>query len=261
MDFGLVGRVAVIGGAELEIGKHVAMALASEGARVSLCGGDEAGLRDAEMEVARIGTQRKVLATPADLCEPRDIRQVVRDTFNCFGQIDVLVVCTRQSHRDVPAHLQDSEIAGEVERHLLSTARLAREVIPFMKQRHWGRIINLDLASVQQVVEGVPLATARQLYIIGYFKTLAQELAPFSITVNSLLTGALDTEDLQRLLEEQAVKEQTDPAELFKRTAKRVPMKRFGRPREIGEMVAFLASERASYLTGATITVDGGQYL
>ena len=104
-----------------------------------------------------------------------------------------------------------------------------------------------------------PQATARQLYLIGYFKTLAQELAPFNITVNSLLTGALDTEELKQYLQNQAMQEDVELEELAKRTAKRVPMKRLGKPREIGEMVAFLASEKAGYLTGATISVDGGQ--
>jgi len=259
MDLGLADRVAIVGGAGLEIGKHVAMALASEGAKVSLCARNEAGLRSAEIEVARIGSQHNVLAMPADLSEPRDIRRVVRDTFNRFGQIDILVVRTRQPHRGALADIEDSEMTEEVERHLLSAVRLTREVIPYMKQDHWGRIINLDLASTQQVVEGAPQSTARQLYLIGYFKTLAQELAPFNITVNSLLTGALDTEELKQYLENQAMREEVGLEELTRRTAKRVPMKRMGKPREIGEMVAFLASEKAGYLTGATISVDGGQ--
>ncbi len=259
MDLGLADRVAIVGGAGLEIGKHVAMALASEGAKVALCARNEDGLRSAEIEVARIGTQHNVLAMPADLSEPRDIRRVVRDTFNRFGQIDVLVVRTRQPHRRALADIEDSEMTEEVERHLLSAVRLTREVIPYMKQDHWGRIINLDLASTQQVLEGAPQGTARQLYLIGYFKTLAQELAPFNITVNSLLTGALDTEELKEYLEKQARDEETDLEELTRKAAKRVPMKRLGKPREIGEMVAFLASEKSGYLTGATISVDGGQ--
>ena len=98
-----------------------------------------------------------------------------------------------------------------------------------------------------------------QLYLIGYFKTLAQELAPFNITVNSLLTGALDTDELKQYLEKQALREEADLEELTRKTAKRVPMKRLGKPREIGDMVAFLASEKAGYLTGASISVDGGQ--
>ena len=259
MDLGLAERVAIVGGAGLEIGKQVAMALASEGARVSLCARNEEGLRRAEIDVARIGTQHNVMAMPADLSEPRDIRRVVRDTVNRFGQIDILVVRTRQPDPGSLADIEDSEVTEEVERHLLSAVRLTREVIPYMKQEHWGRIINLELASAQRVASGGSQASGRQLYLIGYFKTLAQELAPFNITVNSLLTGALDTEELRKLLEKRAEEEKEELTDLCQKTAKRVPMKRLGKPQEIGEMVAFLASEKAGYLTGATISVDGGQ--
>ena len=258
MDLGLADRVAMVGGAGLEMGKHVALALVSEGARVSLCARNEEGLRAAEIEVARIGTQHNVLAMPADLSEPRDIRRVVRDTFNRFGQIDILVVRTRQPNQGSLADFEDMEMAEEIERHLLSAVRLTREVIPYMKQDRWGRIINLDLASMQQVVGGVPQSDARQFYLLGYFRTLAQELAPFNVTVNSLLTGPLDTEELQQNSENQAKQESVEPSLLARRTAKRVPMRRLAQPKEVGEMVAFLASERTGYLTGATIAVDGG---
>ena len=259
MDLGLADRVAIVGGAGLEIGKCVAMALASEGARVSLCARNEEGLRRAEIEVARIGTQHNVLAMPADLSEPRDIRRVVRDTFNRFGQIDILVVRSGQPGRRPLADIDDSELTDEVERHLLSAVRLTREVIPHMKQEHWGRIINLDLASSQQIAKGESRDSARQLYLIGYFKSLAQELAPFNITVNNLLTGALDTEELKEYLKTQAEEKATEVSDLAKQAAKRIPMKRLGQPEEIADIVAFLASEKSGYLTGATISVDGGQ--
>ena len=259
MDLGLAERVAIVGGAGLEIGKHVAMALASEGARVSICARNEEGLRRTEMEVVRVGTQHNVLAMPADLSEPKDIRRVVRDTFNRFGQIDILVVRTGQPNRGSLADVDDSEVTEEIERHLLSAVRLSREVIPYMKQEHWGRIINLELASTKDVAEGNNHFIARQLYLIGYFKTLAQELAPFNITVNNLLSGALKTEELEEFLRTRAKQDDPEPAEVAKGLAKRIPMKRLGKPEEIGDMVAFLASEKAGYLTGATISVDGGR--
>lgn len=259
MDLGLAERVAIVGGAGLEISKHVAMALASEGAKVSLCARNEEGLRRTEMEVARVGTQHNVLAIPADLSEPRDIRRVVRDTVNRFGQIDILVARTGQSNRLSMADMDDEEMSDEVEKHLLSAVRLSREVVPFMKQEHWGRIINLEIASTKEVADGNHRSSARQLYLIGYFKTLAQELAPFNITVNNLLSGALATEELEELLKERALEEELDYSEMSKNVYKRIPMKRLGRPEEIGEMVAFLASEKTGYLTGATIAVDGGQ--
>ncbi len=259
MELGLAERVAIVGGAGLEIGKHVAMALASEGVKVSICARNEDGLRLAEMDVARIGTQHNVLAMPADLSEPRDIRRVVRDTFNRFGQIDILVVRSGQSTRPTLSDIDDNEMTEEVEKNLLSAVRLTREVIPYMKQEHWGRIINLELAPTRHIAEGLNQASARQLYLIGYFKSLAQELAPFNITVNSLLTGALETEELKSYLKTRAEADNLDFADLSRQTAKRVPMKRLGKPEEVGDIVAFLASEKAAYLTGAAISVDGGQ--
>ena len=259
MDLGLTDRVAIVGGAGLDIGKRVAMALASEGARVCLSARNEEGLRRAEIEVARIGTQHNVLAIPADLSETRDIRRVVRDTFNRFGQIDILVVPSGQANRRVLADIEDSELSEEVEKQLLSAVRLTREVIPYMKQEHWGRIINLDLASSQQVAKGEGRDSARQLYLIGYFKSLAQELAPFNITVNNLLTGSLDTEELKDYFKAQSEEKASEVSEFAKQVAKRIPMKRLGQPEEIAGIVAFLASEKSGYLTGSTISVDGGQ--
>lgn len=259
MDLGLRDRVAIVGGAGLEVGKRVAMALAREGARVSLCARNEDGLRRAEIEVARIGTQHNVLAMPADLSETRDIRRVVRDTFNRFGQIDILVVRSGQPGRRPLADIDDSELTDEVEKHLLSAVRLTREVIPHMKQEHWGRIINLDLASSQQIAKGENRDSARQLYLIGYFKSLAQELAPFNITVNNLLTGALETDELKEYFRAQAEEKATELTDLARQATKRIPMKRLGQPEEIADIVAFLASEKSGYLTGATIPVDGGQ--
>ena len=259
MDLGLAERVAIVGGAGRDIGKQVAMTLASEGVKVAICARNEDGLRLAEMDVARVGTQHNVLAMPADLSEPRDIRRVVRDTVNRFGQLDILVVRSGPSARPSLSDIEDNEMTEEVEKNLLSAVRLTREVIPYMKQEHWGRIINLELASTRHIADGFNQASARQLYLIGYFKSLAQELAPFNITVNSLLTGALETEELKDFLKTRAESENRDYAELSKQTTKRVPMKRLGKPEEIGDMVAFLASDRAGYLTGAAISVDGGQ--
>ncbi len=259
MDLGLVDRVAIVSGAGAEIGKYVAVALASEGAKVAICSHDEEGLRRTEMEVARVGTQHNVLAMPADLSEPRDIRRVVRDTLNRFGQIDILVARSSQSFQLSAEELEDGKVAEDLEKHLLSAIRLAREVIPYMKQEHWGRIINLEIPNSQESAEGLNGSAARQLYLIGYFKALAQELAPFNITVNSLLSGILDTEEFKELLKSRAETENSKLSDLSRQTAKRVPMKRLGKPEEIGDMVAFLSSDRAGYLTGASISVDGGQ--
>ena len=259
MDLGLTERVAIVGGASRDIGRHVALALAGEGAKVAICARNEEGLRRTEIELARISSQQNVLAMPADLSEPRDIRRVVRDTINRFGQIDILVIRSGiQPARQIP-DFEEADIIAELEKHFLSAVRLSREVAPHMKQEHWGRIINLEATPSRQVADGVARSTTRQLYLIGYFKTLAKELAPFNITVNSLLSGNLETQELNKILEERCDSDKADLADLKKKTCNDIPMGRLGKPEEIGDMVAFLASERAGYLTGASITIDGGQ--
>ena len=259
MDLGLTERVAIVGGASHDIGRHVATALAGEGAKIAICDRNEEGLRRTELELARIGSQQNVLAMPADLSEPRDIRRVVRDTFNRFGQIDILVIRAGYPPQRHAADFEDDDMTEEVEKHLLSAIRLTREVIPHMKQEHWGRIINLETVPTRQAASGDTGNTARQLYLIGYFKTLAKELAPFNITVNSLLSGPLETRELKEFLKERCQDGDADLAALTKKTYKNIPVGRLGRPEEVGDMVAFLASERAGYLTGASITIDGGQ--
>ena len=258
MDLGLTERVAIICGASNDVGRSIAQRLAAEGAKLSLCDYHEEELRLAEMDVAGAASQRSVLALPVDLSENRSIRRVVRDTFNRFGQVDILVLQPHTIPPGEPRDDSDDERGDELERSIRSALRLSREVIPYMKQEHWGRIIDLMPTNAPPTAAGSPLSLPQQQYLVGYFKTLADELAPFNITVNTLLTGILDTAELRRRLQEQAAADNSDPAALVKQTSRSVPMSRLGQPEEVADLTAFLASERASYLTGATIPLDGG---
>jgi 3-oxoacyl-[acyl-carrier protein] reductase len=258
MDLGLRQRVAIVGGSSRGIGRAIALAFAQEGASVTICARNETALRRTELELARVGSQRHVLAIPADLAVPRDIRRVVRDTFNRFDQISILVTHVGLSPSGPVSELEDEDITAAFERNLFSAVRLTREVIPHMKQQHWGRIINLLSISAHQITEGMALASTSQLAVVGYFKALANELAPFNITVNNLVTGPMDTESFKSQLVMQAEEHGASPEELQKRTIGEIPMKRLGRPEEVGDLVAFIASERAGYLTGSSIVMDGG---
>lgn len=260
MDLGLNERVAIVSGASSEVGRQVALSLAAEGARLSVCDYHEEGLRRTELDLARVASQRSVLALPADLSEPRSVRRVVRDTFNRFGQVDILVLQPDRLPPAPPADGAEDERGDELERCFRSALRLSREVIPYMKQEHWGRIINLIPTAAGQTAAGLPMPLAQQQYLVGYFKTLANELAPFNITVNSLLPGSLETQELRQILKERAAAEDAaDPAARKKPAWRSVPMGRLGKPEEVGDLAAFIASERAGYLTGASIFLDGGQ--
>jgi 3-oxoacyl-[acyl-carrier protein] reductase len=258
MDLGLRDRVAIVGGSSRGIGRAIALAFAREGASVTICARNEAALRRTEIELARIGSQRHVLAIPADLSIARDIRRVVRDTFNRFDQIGILVTHVGDSASGPAVEFEDEEITTDLERNFFSAIRLSREVIPYMKSQHWGRIINLLSTPAQQAAEGMALSSSSQLALMGYFKNLANELAPFNITVNNVVSGPVESELFTSQMESQAAEHGHAPEELVKEKVKHIPMGRLGKPEEIGDLVAFLSSERAGYITGTSILVDGG---
>ena len=260
MDLGLKDRVAIVGGSSRGLGRAIAMAFAQEGASVTISARTEADLRRTEIELARIGSQHHVLAIPADLCVTRDIRRVVRDTFNRFGQIGILVTHLGYGRQGRPSEFTDETIMTSLEENFLSAIRITREVIPYMKQQRWGRIIHLLPSRAGLQPDGAALAAASQQALVGYSKTLANELAPFNITVNNLLSGPVQTEYLTSALETRAQEQGRTVEDLVKEAVSGIPMHRLGKPEEVGALVAFLASDRAGYLTGTSVVLDGGAH-
>ncbi len=270
MDLGLRDRVAIVGGSSRGMGRSIAMAFASEGANVTICARTEPDLRHTEMELARSSSQHHVLAIPADTTNPRDIRRVVRDTVSRFGQINVLV--THMAHSlsegpaDRPSELVDEDIISSMDGSFLSAVRFAREAVPYMKQQRWGRIVNLmshfslrsiPVGSVKASDESA-LSTSTRMAISGYAKSLSNELAPFNITVNNIVHGPVESEGLKAVLEERSKAEGKFPNGLMQETASMIPMGRLGKPEEVADLAVYLCSDRASYLTGATVFLDGG---
>jgi len=240
------------------MGRAIALAFAQEGANIAISARTEADLRRTEIELARVGSQQHVLAIPADLSVARDIRRVVRDTFNRFGQIGILVTHMGFGPPGRPSELNDETIMTALEENFLSSIRFAREVIPYMKQQRWGRIVHLLPASGNLSGRGRALSTTSQLALMGYSKSLANELAPFNITVNNLISGPVETEYLTSSVENEAQELGKDFDALMRDTVTSVPMGRLGKPEEVGDLVAFLASDRASFMTGTSVILDGG---
>ena len=258
MDLGLRERVAIVGGASNGMGKAAALALAKEGTSVTLCSPDEAKLRQAELDVARASSQHHVLAIPADLSRSEDIKRVVRGTFNRFGRIDISVNNIGGPPMGRPSELGDEEWEQALEQNFLSVVRMSQETVPYMKQQQWGRIINRLTISVKQPVEGGVLSASSRLAVVGYAKLLATELAPFNITVNNVLPGYILTDRLTSYYDAHAQEQGRSSQDVKKDAIKAIPMGRLGTPEELGDLIAFLASERASYITGANISLDGG---
>jgi 3-oxoacyl-[acyl-carrier protein] reductase len=258
MDFGLRDRVAIVGGSSRGMGRATALALAREGASVTICARNETELRKTEIDIARAGSQQHVLAIPADLARAEDIRRAVRGTFNRFGRIDISVNNVGGPPAGRPSEIDDEEWQEDLEQHYLGVVRMCREVVPYMKQQQWGRIINRLSISVKQPLDGMGLATASRMGVVGYAKMLATELAQFNITVNNVLVGYIHTDQLSAYYENRAQEMGGSAEEMMKEAAKMVPMGRLGKPEDVGDMIAFLASERAGYVTGENVVLDGG---
>ena len=258
MDLGLRDRVAIVGGSSRGIGRAIALAFAQEGASVTICARTEADLRRTEIELARIGSQHHVLAIPADLSLARDIRRVVRDTINRFGQVGIMVTHVGLGPAGRPSEFSDETIMESMEQNFLSAIRLAREVTPYMKQQRWGRIVHLLPIMAKQRADRMALTASSQLALVGYSKILANELAPFNITVNNVMCGPIQTDFLDSHLESRAQEGGRNAQDLVRETVADIPMRRLGQPEEVGALVAFLASDRATYMTGSSVVIDGG---
>ena len=258
MDLGLKDRVAIVGGSSRGMGRAIALAFAQEGANVAISGRTEADLRRTEIELARVGSQQHILAIPADLSVARDIRRVVRDTFNRFNQVGILVTHMGFGPPGRPSEFNDETIMTALEENFLSAVRFTREVIPYMKQQRWGRIVHLLPSLGRRSANGTALSNTSQLALMGYSKALANELAPFNITVNHLVSGPVETDFLTSSVESEARESGKDFDALMRDTVISIPMGRLGKPEEVGDLVAFLASDRASFMTGASVVLDGG---
>jgi len=199
-----------------------------------------------------------VLAIPADLSKPEDVERVIAATVERFGGLDVVVTNTGGPPSGPFMTLDELVWRAAVDSLLLSVVRLCRAAIPHMQARGGGRIINITSISVKQPIEGLVLSNALRSAVTSLAKTLAAELAPHNILVNCVAPGYTRTDRVVELSEQAAAREGTTPDVVEKRTIAKIPLGRMGEPKEFGEVVAFLASPAASYVTGVTIQVDGG---
>lgn len=257
MDLGLGGRVALVGGSSRGLGYAVARELAAEGCSVVLCGRDADSVESARTSIAT-ATGVDTLGVAADLSVPDGVERVVERAVEHFTGIDVLVTNTGGPP---PGPFESHTAAAwraAIAQNLESVVNLTRLVLPAMKQRGWGRIINVTSIAVKQPVDGLILSNSIRAAVTGFARTLANELAPFGITVNNVMPGYTRTERLVHLAEHNARQRGTDVAQAYAAWENEIPMRRLGEPTEFAALVVFLASARASYITGTSIAVDGG---
>jgi len=256
MDLGLRGRVAFVAAASQGLGRAIADEFAREGARVAVCARSARIHEVAAAIAAAHGAE--TLGVVADVSVPADVERAIAATVARFGPVEVLVT-NAGGPPPGPFESHSSEAWGKaVALNLDSVVNLVRAVLPGMKARQWGRILNVTSIAVKQPVDGLILSNAVRAAVTGFARTLANEVAPFHITVNNLMPGFTRTERLDALAAHNAQARGTTVAEAFGTWEQQIPMRRVGEPAEFAALAAFLASTRASYITAQSIAVDGG---
>jgi 3-oxoacyl-[acyl-carrier protein] reductase len=258
MDLGLQGRVALVAASSKGLGRAVAEELASEGAHVVISARGEEALEDATRAVDACGAGQ-VLAVRTDLSESGAGSALAAVALERFGRVDVLV-----NNAGGPPAGSFEDHSPEAWRdayrlNLESALDLTRAVLPGMKDSMWGRIVNITSVAVKEPVDGLILSNSIRAAVTGFARTLANEVAPYGITVNNALPGYTRTDRLIELRAAVARARDLTFDEVEAEWSARIPAGRLGQPREFAALVAFLASERASYITGVSVTVDGGR--
>jgi 3-oxoacyl-[acyl-carrier protein] reductase len=241
VDLALKGRTAIVCGASAGIGLGIAEALAEEGANVAMF----ARRRDIlEREADRLGA----LAVRGDVSVPADLERLVERTLEAFGGVDIVVNNSGGPPRTTALEMDEESIEAAVQLLLISAVRLTALCLPHLESSGHGRIVNITSSTVKEPVDNLALSNTVRPGVVGWSKTLARELGPKGVTVNCIAPGRIDTERLKEVYPDGPTK-----ADLAT-----IPLGRLGRTREIGDLVAFLCSDRGAYVSGATIPVDGG---
>lgn len=259
MDFGLRGKVAIVTGASTGLGKAVALELAAEGASVAI-NSRGAGRLEATAREIREATGSSIIAIPGDVTHEADVDRLIAETSRQLDRIDILVANAGGPPAGFFADFSPQSFRDAVELSLISTVSLCRRAVPYMQQGRWGRIVAIASIAAKQPVDNLILSNTARAGVLGFIKTLSQQVAADGITANTVCPGYHLTDRLKSLAVLMAESEGIAVDEVQARMAASTPMKRLGEPRELAALVAFLCSERASYISGAAIQVDGGLY-
>jgi 3-oxoacyl-[acyl-carrier protein] reductase len=259
MDLGLKNRVALVAASSQGIGLATAEAFAAEGCRVAMCARNQRSL-DAAAQSIRDRHHADVFAQAMDVINPAAVARFVASVAEKFGSVDICVTNAGgpPAKGFLAASLEDWQRA--IEANFLSTVYFAREVIPHMQRKRWGRIITITSITTKQPVADLVLSNAVRAAVVGLVKSLANEFGKDGILVNNVGPGFTATDRLKELAKVRAAASGKSEQQMFEGWAADAPVKRLGEPREVAETIVWLASERASYVTGQTVLVDGGLY-
>lgn len=259
MNLNLKNKNAIVCASSQGLGKAAALDLAEEGVNLAICSRDQDKINKVKEEIhQKINSEIKVIALQVDLDSPDEIQAFYKQVENDLGSVDILVNNNGGPPPSTFEQLSDDDWQKAFNSTMMSCLRLSKLVIPNMKENAWGRIINISSVSVKTPVNGLFLSNSLRMGVLGWAKALSDELAPHGVTVNTVCPGYTRTERVEAILETQSNSSGLKKEEIEKSIAENIPMKRVGEAEDLAGLITFLASEKADYMTGLAIQVDGG---
>jgi len=257
MDLSIKGKNAIVCASSQGLGKSAAVDLAKEGVNLAICSRNKDKINLVKQEIEQIADV-KVVAIEADLSSEKDINALFQEAKKELKAIDILINNNGGPPPSTFEELTDEDWQRTFNSTMMSAIRLSKLVLPDMKKNKWGRIINISSVSVKTPVNGLFLSNSIRMGVLGWAKALSDEVAPHGITVNSVCPGTTKTERIEQILNAQSESSGKDKSEIEKAMANSIPMLRIGEAADLSALITFLASEKANYMTGLAVQVDGG---
>ena len=257
MDLSIQGKNAIVCASSQGLGKSAAVDLAKEGVNLAICSRNKDKINLVKEEIEQIADV-KVVAIEADLSSEKDINDLFQEAKKGLKTIDILINNNGGPPPSTFEELTDEDWQRTFNSTMMSAIRLSKLVLPDMKKNKWGRIINISSVSVKTPVNGLFLSNSIRMGVLGWAKALSDEVAPHGITVNSVCPGTTKTERIEQILNAQSKSSGKDKSEIEEAMANSIPMLRIGEATDLSALITFLASEKASYMTGLAVQVDGG---